>query len=161
MSHWIPTEDDNRDAIRLLLLGVSTNAPMFELEEEAFHLHRKNNTFPGEVYMRLGTDALDLSGATREMPILYEGLIKTHLSDCKFRGRGRSRIQYAAHLSAALRGGLEPDMFDDEIWRYGDDYWRYALYAVVALIRASAAHSGVPVAQFAAELAHRHNIALH
>ncbi|MDH3730046.1 MAG: hypothetical protein OES13_02805 [Acidimicrobiia bacterium] len=61
--------------------------------------------------------------------------------------------------SAALRGGVEPDLLD-EIGYWNDDYWRYALYAAIALIRASAAKTSQPVAELARRLAELHHLDL-
>lgn len=160
MAQWVPTDDDNNDAIRQLLTGLAAGEPLYELEGTAMRVHRKHNTFPAEVYMLLAADALDLAAATREAPIKYEGLIATHLSGHRFRGRERGRIQHAVLLSGAVQGGIEPDLLDEEIWRHGDDYWRYALYATVALIRAGAEHRGISVARMAEELADRSGIKL-
>ena len=75
-----------------LLVGLADGVDLFELAGSVADLHPKSNTFPGEVFMGLAADAL-------------------------------------------------------EIWWGADDYWRYALYAAVALIRASADKQGVPVAR--------------
>jgi len=87
-------------------------------------------------------------------------LRETHLSECEFRGRENRKIQYAILTSASVRGGLEPDLLDEVTWWRTDDYWRYALYAAVALIRASATHAGVPVARLLEQLAERHGLVL-
>jgi hypothetical protein len=50
--------------------------------------------------------------------------------------------------SAGLRGGLDPDLLD-EVGYWNDDYWRYALLAAIALIRASAAKTGGSIADSA------------
>jgi hypothetical protein len=46
------------------------------------------------------------------------------------------------------------------MWWQADDYWRYALYAAVALIRAGADHQAIPVVELVERLADRHDIAL-
>ncbi|MCP4228285.1 MAG: hypothetical protein GY773_33460 [Actinomycetia bacterium] len=60
---------------------------------------------------------------------------------------------------ASLRGGLDPDVLDEVIY-WNDDYWRYGLWASIALIRASAAKAGIPVADLARRLAHRLHLVL-
>ena len=59
-----------------------------------------------------------------------------------------------------MRGGLEPDLLDEVIWWQTDDYWRYALYGAVALIRAGADRQGVTVARLVEQLAELHGVAL-
>lgn len=127
---------------------------MFELTASVADLHPKHNTFPGEVFMELAADA------TRNDPIPYEGLRETYLSECEFRGKNNRRIQYAILTSASVRGGLEPDLLDEVGWWPADDYWRYALYAAVALIRAGAERQGVSITQMVEQLAIRSGVTL-
>ncbi len=159
MARKRPTTEDRVEALRRVLSGLAEGADVFELAASVSDLHPKNNTFPGEVFMRLAADALEMA-ATCEHPIPYEGLRETFLPECEFRGRNNRKIQYAVLTSAAVRGGLEPDLLDEVGWWQADDYWQYALYAAVALIRAGAERLGVPVAQLAAQLADRNHVAL-
>jgi hypothetical protein len=139
------------EALRRLLAGLVAGVDVFELSIAVFELHPKNNTFPGEVFMLLGAETLELAGITRDEPLLYEGLRETYLAECEFRGRDNRKIQFAILCCAATRGGLKPDLLDDVIWWQTDDFWRYSLLAAVALIRATADRQGVSVP----ELAHR------
>ena len=73
-----------------------------------------------------------------------------------------TKPQYAALAAAALHGGTEPDVLDEVAWWQTDDFWQYALFAVVAYIRAAASRAGVPVRQACQDLAsalatRRHN----
>ncbi|MCP4968711.1 MAG: hypothetical protein GY926_26220 [bacterium] len=140
--------------------GLAEGVDIFELTESLADLHPKNNTFPGEVLMGLAADALEIAAVTRDDPVHYEGLRDAYLPECRFRGRENRKIQYAVLTSASVRGGLEPDLLDEVIWWHGDDYWRYALYAAVALIRASGDHQAIPVARFVEQLAELHDITL-
>ena len=160
MARKRPTEEDRVEALRRLLAGLAGDADVFELTAAIADLHPKNDTFPGEVFMHLAADALEITDVTQDDPIPYEGLRVTYLAECGFRGRDNRKIQYAVLTSAAVRGGLEPDLLDEVIWWHTDDYWRYALYAAVALIRASADRQGVSVAQLVEQLAERHGVAL-
>jgi hypothetical protein len=160
MAQRRPTEDDRLEAIRRLLSGLAGGADVHELTAFIADLHPKNNTFPGEVFMGLAADALEVAGATREKPITYEGLRETYLPECEFRGRENRKVQYAILTSAAVRGGLEPDLLDEVVWWQNDDYWRYALYATVAIIRASAERQGVSVVRLVEQLIERHGVAL-
>jgi hypothetical protein len=160
MARKRPTEDDHRQALHRLLGGLAGNTDLFDIVAAVADLHPKNDTFPGEVFMGLAADTLELVDATRQGPISYEGLRETFLPECTFRGRDNRKIQYAILTAASLRGGLEPDLLDEVIWWNSDDYWRYALFAAVALIRAGAQHQGVPVARIVEQLAERHGVAL-
>lgn len=62
--------------------------------------------------------------------------------------------------SPPVAGGLDPDLLDEVVWWGTDDFWRYALIAAVALIRASAAARQVLVGDVIAELAHRRSVTL-
>ena len=155
-----PTEQDQREALRRFLSGLAEGADVFELAESMADLHPKNNTFPGEVFMALAADVLELANVTRSDPIRYEGLREAYLPECEFRGRENRKIQYALLTSGSLRGGLEPDLLDEVMWWHADDYWRYALYAAVALIRAAADHQAISVAELVQQLGAHHDIVL-
>ena len=55
-------------------------------------MHPRNNTFPGEVFLRLAADALDWSGASRADPVTLEGMRERFLPECAFRGRGKRKL---------------------------------------------------------------------
>ena len=52
---------------------------------------------------------------------------------------------------------LEPELLD-EVTYWREQYWQYALFAAVAIIRECAARSGTPLATFVAELADHSDI---
>jgi hypothetical protein len=160
MARKPPSEDDHREALHRLLSGLASDTDLFDLVSSVADLHPKNDTFPGEVFMGLAADTLELVGATRQEPIRYEGLRENFLPECTFRGRENRKIQYALLTAASLRGGLDPDLLHEVIWWNSDDYWRYALFAVVAVIRAGAQRQGVPVARIVEQLAERHDLDL-
>ena len=116
MAQRRPTEDDRLEAIRRLLSGLAGGADVHELTASIADLHPKNNTFPGEVFMVLAADALEVAGVTRDRPIAYEGLRETYLPECEFRYRENRKVQFAILTSAAVRGGLEPDLVDEVEW---------------------------------------------
>ena len=59
--------------------------------------------------------------------------------------------------SFAVHGGLEPDLLD-EVTYWIDQYWQFALFAAVAIVRQCAEGSGTSVESFATELARRYSI---
>jgi hypothetical protein len=154
------TEEDEREAVQRLLVGLSSGQDVFGLSATIADLHHKNDTFPGEVYIRLAAEVLADTSAAGAGPIGYEGLREVHLEEFEFRGRENRKFQYAVLCSASLAGGLEPDLLDEVVWWGTDDFWRYALLATVALIRASAAARQVAVEDVVAELALRRSVKL-
>jgi len=44
-------------------------------------------------------------------------------------------LQYALLAAAALGGGTQPDLLDEVAWWQTDDFWQYALFAAVAILR--------------------------
>ena len=142
-------------ARRVLLDGLARDADMFQLVSELAPLHPRDNTFHGEVFLRVAADALDWCGASRADPLPLEGLRERFLPETAFRGRENTKLQYAVLTAAALHGGTEPDLLDEVAWWQTDDFWQYALYAAVAYIRAAASRAGVPVRQACQDLNER------
>ena len=142
-------------ARRVLLDGLARDADIFALVSELAPLHPRDNTFPGEVFLRVAADALDWCGASWADPLPLEGLRERFLPETAFRGRENTKLQYAVLAAAALHGGTEPDLLDEVAWWQADDFWQYALFAAVACIRAAASRAGVPVRQACQELGER------
>ena len=142
-------------ARRVLLDGLARDADLFELVSELAPLHPRDNTFPGEVFVRVAADALDWCGASRADLLPLEGLRERFLPERTFRGRQNTKLQYAVLAAAALHGGTEPDLLDEVAWWQTDDFWQYALFTAVAYIRAAASRAGVPVRQACQDLGER------
>ena len=153
MSRRLPTDQDRKQAIDLFLSGLARGANALELAAAIGELHPPNNTFPGEVFMRLSADALQLTGAGQDDPICYRELLDKYLTECEFKGRQNRKIRFAILASASLRGGIEADLLDEVSWWQTDDFWWYALASCVALIRACADRKGLPVPALAQQLA--------
>lgn len=117
-------------------------------------MHPRNDTFPGEIFLRVAADALGWSGASRAEPVSLEGMRERFLAGCAFRGRERRKLQYSILAAAAISGGAEPDLLDEVAWWQADDFWQYALYAAVAFIRLAADRVGAPVSHVCQELGH-------
>jgi hypothetical protein len=149
------TPEDAVTARRVLLGGLGEGVELFGLLGELEPLHPRNDTFPGEVFLHLAADALDWCGASRAGPLPLEGIRERFLPECRFRGRQNKKLQFAVLAAAALHGGTEPDLLDETAWWQTDDFWEYALFAVVAYIRAAASRADVPIAQACQELALR------
>jgi hypothetical protein len=139
-------------ARRVLLDGLARDADIDELASELAPLHPRNDTFPGEVLLRLAADALQWCEASRTDPLPLEGLRERFLPEATFRGRQKAKLQYAILAAAAVHAGTEPDLLDEVAWWQTDDFWQYALHAAVAYIRAAASRAGVPVRQACQDL---------
>ena len=154
------TEEDRGQARQLLLAWLAEdNDDIDKVTFAAFDLHVQHNTFPGEEFMRMAADALELAEIDRADPITYETLLADHLPEIEFKGKQYRKIRFAVMSSAGLRGGLDPDLLD-EVAYWNDDYWRYALFAAIALIRASAAKTPGSVADLATHVAALHELDL-
>ena len=147
-----PTDQDRLEALQLLLVGLARGDDANQLSNAVADLHVRNNTFPGEAFLELTADALDLVDAQRSDAVVYRDLLSQHLPEVEFRGKEHRRIQYAVLTPFAVRGGLEPDLLD-EVTYWIEQYWKYALFAAIAIVRECAARSGTPLATFVAELA--------
>jgi hypothetical protein len=148
-----PTPEDAATARRIVLDGLARDGDLFELMTELAPLHPRNNTFPGEVFLRLAADALDWCGASRQRPLALEGIRERFLPECTFRGRENRKLQYAVLAAAALHGGTEPDLLDEVVWWQTDDFWEYALFAAVVYIRAAVDRAKVPMREACQQLA--------
>ena len=142
-------------ARRALLDGLARDADILEVLNGLAPLHPRNDTFPGEVFLRLAADALEWCGASRAEPLPLERLREQFLPEAAFRGRQNAKLQYAVLAAAAIHGGTEPDLLDEVASWQTDDFWQYAMYAAVACIRATANRAGVPVRQACLELDER------
>ena len=54
-----PTAQDAATARQILLDGLAHDVDVVEILTQLAPLHPQNNTFPGEVFLRLAADALD------------------------------------------------------------------------------------------------------
>lgn len=152
-----PTDDDRVEALRRFLGGVARGDDANQLVANIADLHVRHNTFPGEVFMELAADALGVAGAEREPGVAYRELLSLHLPEVAFRGKEHRRIQYAVLTAYAVHGGLEPDLLD-EVTYWIEQYWTYALYAAVAIVRASATSADMALESMLAELAAKNGI---
>ena len=57
-----PTDEDRVVALQRFLLGLARGDDANQLSSAIADLHLRHNTFPGEVFMELAADALDLAG---------------------------------------------------------------------------------------------------
>jgi hypothetical protein len=68
-----PTAQDAAVARQILLDRVASGFDVAEILGQLAPLHPRNNTLPGEVFLRLAADALDWAGVNRSHPVDLEG----------------------------------------------------------------------------------------
>jgi hypothetical protein len=142
-----PTAQDAASARKVLLDGVASEVDVVEILSQLAPGHPRNNTFPGEVFLRLAADALHWAGVDRAHPVDLEGMRERFLPEVDLRGRDRRKLQFAVLAAAALHGGVEVDLLDEVTWWQTDDFWCYAAYTAVAYIRIAADRAGVPACE--------------
>jgi len=153
------TEEDRREAIQRLLAGIANGTDANDLTAQIADLHPEHDAFPGEVFIELGAEALTLVGLNRGARVEHAGLLPRHLAGAVFKGKQNRRIQYTLFATFAVNGGLEPDLLE-EVSFWIDDFWYYALFSAVAVIRASAEQADIDQAAFARQLATSHGVDL-
>jgi hypothetical protein len=105
-----PTLDDAAIARRILLDGLADGTETFNLLGDLEPLHPRNDTFPGEVFLRLAADALDWCGASRADPLDLEAITERFLPECRFRGppEQEAPVRRTGSGGRARRDGARP-----------------------------------------------------
>ena len=132
--------------------AVEAGTDIFDALDAIRPLHPKNNTVPGEVFMRLAARALAEGGVSPGRPMPEEGLVDRYLPECRFRGRDNQKIRYTVMAVAATHGGVEVDLLEEVVNWAADDFWSYAGLAAVAWIRAVADLRDLPLGELCARL---------
>jgi len=154
-----PGDEERREAVRVALSGIAAGGDLGQLVLDLRELHPRNNTFPGEVLLQLAADAIEEAGATRADPIDYEDIRERYLPEAKFRGRNEHhRSHYALQAAAMIRAGVQPDLLGEIRWWGTDDFWEYALYALVIYVRVAADRTNRPLPELCARLAAHHGV---
>ena len=146
------SDDDRAEANRRVLAALARGDDLDSIVDAVADLHVRHNTFPGDEFMRLAANALRQAGVSRDDTVDYETLLRNHLPEVDLRGKRRSRFHYAVLTAVAVHGGLEPDLLD-EVTYWIEQYWEFALLALIAIIRACAERSATTPETFAADLA--------
>ena len=147
--------------MRRLLAGLAARKDATALTTDVADLHPAGNTFPGEVFLRLAAEVLELHRAAGAGPVTFEEIRERHLAEISLSGRDNNKFKTTVLSAGAMAGGLEPDLLDEIYW-WGqhDDFWRFGLFAAVAITRASASERGLAVEDLVTELATRHELSL-
>jgi hypothetical protein len=147
-----PTEEEAQQAADLLLSVLEGAGDIFDALDDIRPLHPRNNTFPGEVFMRLAADALAEGGVSPENPISEEQLVQTYLPECTFKGRDNEKIRYALLVGAVTHAGVEVDLLGEVAFWATDDFWSYAALAATAWIRAVAHQRNISLTDMCSQL---------
>jgi hypothetical protein len=134
------------------LTALESGADVLDALDAIGPLHPKDNTFPGEIFIRLGADALLEGRVEQGNPIAQEGIVSRYLPECDFRGRHNQKFRFALLAAAATRAGVEVDLLDEVAYWGSDDFWRYAGFAAIAWIRAVADQRSIPLVELCARL---------
>jgi hypothetical protein len=148
----VPTKEDALGVVDLLLTALESGNDVLDALDAIGPLHPKDNTFPGEIFIRLAADALLEGGVDRSNPISQEEIPSTYLPECEFRGRNNQKVRFALLAAAATHAGVEVDLLDEVTYWGSDDFWRYAGLAAVAWIRAVADQSSISLPELCARL---------
>jgi hypothetical protein len=109
-----PTPQDRVQAIRIAVCGMGSGVDPGDLRLELSPLHPKNNTFPGEVLLKLAADAMEEAGALREEPIEFEDLRERYLPECTAHTNAQHQhSKYALRAAAMIRAGVDPGLLDE------------------------------------------------
>jgi hypothetical protein len=130
------------EAEHIVLKGLGRGVGPNDLVPAVAAIARTGDLDLGETLLRLAAAALGLGGFSATKPLEYEGLREKYLPEIDFYGKVAHRnSQYALYAAAALRGGVLPDIYADAGW-WRAELWQYALYAVIAYVRAVAERRG-------------------
>lgn len=151
MSRQIPTAEEAARASNLLLDAIEARTDIAHALGQVRPLHPNNNTFPGEIFMRLAARALAEGGVSPTSPISQEGSVARYLPDAGFRGRENQKMRFALLAGAATHAGVEVDLLDEVSYWDSDDFWYYAGLAAAVWVRAVAESRHIPLS----ELVHR------
>lgn len=149
----VDPEQRMRAAVQAVLDGLVGGDDVSELQQKLAALAVQGDLVLAETLIRLAAQAIELGGFSASDPLSYEGFRERFLSELEFRGKVDHRnSQYAIYAAAMLHGGMAPDVASDTSW-WRAELWPYALYGLVAYVRAAAEHRNVEAAVIARELA--------
>jgi hypothetical protein len=81
-----PADRDGAEPVRRLLSGLARGDDVFDLAAAIQELHPRHDTFPGEVFMRLAADALEVAGVGLDDSVLYADCARSTWASASSRG---------------------------------------------------------------------------
>ena len=161
MARKVPTDDDRVEAIRIALSGIARDGDLGDVRWQLEPLHPKDNTFPGEVFLGLAADAIELSGASPENPIEFEGIRERYLPECGAHTKAQHQhSKFALRAAAMIRAGVDPGLLDEISWWRSDDLWIWSFDVLVVYVRAAADRLDLPVDSVCERIADRYDVDL-
>ena len=140
------------EAREAVLTGLVRGDDIDELHRSVGALAVRGDLDLAGMLIDLAGRAIGLGGFGGDEPLSYEGFRERFLPELEFRGKVDHRgSQYAIYAAAMVHGGMEPDLFSDTSW-WRSELWPYALYGLVAYVRAAAERREVDVLVIAVEL---------
>jgi hypothetical protein len=121
----------------------------------------RHNTFPGEVLLDLAADAIGISGATRRLPLEFEGIRDRYLREGVAHTKAQHhKSKHALRAAAMLHGSVDPGLLDVVRWWRSDDRWFWSLEALAVYVRAAADRSGESIESVCRRIAAQRGITL-
>lgn len=147
--------------IRIALSGTARGDDPGDIADRLAPLHPRNNTFPAEVLLELAADAIEFAGASRDSPIVFEGIRERYLPEAVAHTRAQHhKSKFALRAAAMLRGGVDPGLLDEVSWWRTDDVWFWSLEAFIVYVRVAADRTGEPIEIVCRRLAERRLVEL-
>lgn len=157
-----PTGGDRDAAICIALGGLFRGDDLSDVAARLAPLHPQHNTFPAEVLLELAADAINVSGATRRSPIMFQGIRERYLPDGTAHTKAQHhKSKFALRAAAMLHGGVDPGVLDEVQWWRTDDVWYWSLEALAAYVPAAADRAEQSVETVCRRIADDHDITLH
>ena len=91
-----------------LLSGLGEGEDVPGLARSVAELHPRNDTFPGEVFLAVARQAMDLAAVTADAPIAYEDFRERYLPECEFRGRETRKFRFVVLAGRSRTGWPRP-----------------------------------------------------
>ncbi|MHB8681494.1 MAG: hypothetical protein ACYDA2_05290 [Acidimicrobiales bacterium] len=141
------------EAREAVVAGLVRGDDVGELEYSLGGLAVRGDLDLADMLIGLAAKAIALGGFGTGEPLAYDGFRQRFLPELDFRGKVDHRgSQYAIYAAAILAGGMVPDLVADTGW-WRTELWPYALFGLVAYVRAAAERRGVDEIAIARKLA--------
>jgi hypothetical protein len=158
-AHHRPTDDDRRATIEIVLFGLAQGCDLGDIAAQLVSLHPRNDTFPAELLLDLGADALEVAGACRDSPVAFEGIRERYPSEAVAHTKAQHhKSMFALRAAAMIHGGVDPGLLDEVQWWRTDDVWYWSLEALAAYVRAAADRTDQSVASVARRIGARRGV---
>ena len=157
----VATEAHRVDATRVALTGIAGGEPLDDVLARLRSSVDFAFPFPGDVFVEVAADALELAGATRATPVSLSDATETYLPEWTVSGNtAHQKSRAAIDAAIALHAGIAVDFGAVAGWWQVQDFAFYAFQTAVIMIRLAAATTGRPAESICTEIAARHHLQL-